>query len=153
VLAEVFEQYPTERPVTVDVKTSSSPCVIEGPEDALYFAIRNLCVNSYEAMKHEGGTLTVTVDPLQVVVGALAGKDVPPGDYLRLEVRDSGPGVDAHVRENLFDPFVTTVRGEGRGLGLSQTYRTVRHLNGRMFYQLDTGPGAAFMFLLPVSAG
>ncbi|MGA1192771.1 MAG: ATP-binding protein [Kiritimatiellia bacterium] len=154
VLAEVYEQYPTEKPITVDLKTSSSPCVIEGPEDALYFAIRNLCVNAYEAMKQTGGTLVTLVEPCKVDKDdAFARMGLIPGDYLRLEVRDTGPGVDEHVRENLFEPFVTTVRGEGRGLGLSQTYRTIRHLGGRIFYQPDTGPGAAFMFMLPLVVG
>lgn len=153
VLAEVYEQYPTEQPVAVDLKTSSAPCVIDGPEDAIYFAIRNLCVNAYEAMKKQGGPLKVLVEPLIVADGdRFAAMGVAPGRYLRFEIRDSGPGVDASVRDKIFEPFVTTVRGEGRGLGLSQTYRTIRHLGGSLFYDPATEPGAAFMFILPLSA-
>lgn len=149
VLAEVADQYPTEGFITVDLNAGSAPSILEGPQDALYHAVRNVCVNAYEAMK-KGGTLHVGIDPVPVKPGdELAQCGVPGGDYYSVLIRDSGPGVDPMVKDKLFDPFVTTVRGEGRGLGLSQAYRTVRHLGGHMLYNPDCQPGAGFLMLFP----
>ncbi len=150
ILAEVSEQYATDGHVHCEIKTGPEPALLDGPQDAIYFAIRNVCVNAYEAMKH-GGALTVSIRSLTVQPGdAYARLGVDPGDYHIVEARDEGPGVDPLVRDKLFEPFVTTIRGEGRGLGLSQTYRTVRQLGGHILYNPDSQPGAAFMLMFSV---
>lgn len=149
VIAEVADQYPTEGSITVDLQTGSAPSVLDGPMDSLFHMIRNLCVNAYEAMR-KGGTLSVAIEPVTVSKGNelnLCG--IPPGSYHAIHIRDSGPGIDPLIKDKLFDPFVTTVRGEGRGLGLSQVYRTVRYLKGHILYNPDSTPGAAFLVLLP----
>lgn len=149
VLAEVADQYPTDGYIAVELDTGSSPSIIDGPQDGLFHAVRNVIVNAYEAMK-EGGSLKVVIEPLTVRGRSeLATCGVPPGEYFSILIRDTGPGVNPLVRDKLFEPFVTTVRGEGRGLGLSQTYRTVRQLDGRMLFNPDCAPGAGFMMLFP----
>ena len=148
-LAEVADQYPAEREIRVDLQCTAEPTMLLCPMDAVYHAIRNICVNAYEAMK-AGGTLTLTVDRWRVTEGDdVRQLGIAPGVYLGVQIRDTGPGVDPLVRDKLFDPFVTTIRGEGRGLGLSQVYRTVRQLEGSILFNPDCAPGAAFVLLFP----
>jgi len=149
VVAEVTEQYPAEHPIRVEVKSVSTPPVVHGPHDAIYFAIRNVCVNAYEVMKG-GGRLDVEIQPIDVTGDdTLAHLGVRAGSYIMLWIRDYGPGIPEHIRDSLFEPFVTTIRGEGRGLGLSQVYRTVRQLQGEILYCPDCHPGASFISLWP----
>jgi len=149
VVAEVAEQYPSDTPVRVELNSDSAPSRVHGPQDAIYHAVRNICVNAYEAMK-SSGLLEIEVRPLEVAESDPAGQlGVRPGHYVMVKIRDHGPGVEPLVRDRLFDAFVTTIRGEGRGLGLSQVYRTVRQLGGEILYQPDCAPGAAVALFLP----
>ena len=149
VLAEVADQYPADGQIHVEIKADPAPPVLDGPQDAIFIAIRNMCVNAYEAMKG-GGRLRVDIGPVEVRDGdVLSGFCVPSRSYFFIRFSDTGPGVDPAVRDSMFDPFVTTVRGEGRGLGLSQVYRTMRHMNGAILYNPDTLPGASFILLFP----
>jgi len=73
------------------------------------------------------------------------------GGEVRLEVADTGPGIDAAVREILFEPFVTTRQGgrEGAGLGLFLAERLVVAHGGRIGVSSTPGEGAHFTIHLP----
>ncbi len=72
------------------------------------------------------------------------------GTVVRLEVEDSGPGVDPEDEPKLFQPFFTTKAvGEGTGLGLSVSYGIIDSLGGKMGYRKGDGGGAVFYFELP----
>ena len=62
------------------------------------------------------------------------------GTYVRLEVSDTGTGIDAATRDRLFEPFFTTKpAGKGTGIGLAVVYRAVERCGG--FLQVDSEPG------------
>jgi signal transduction histidine kinase len=67
---------------------------------------------------------------------------------VRLEVLDSGTGVDPNTVENLFDPFYTT-KANGLGVGLSICRSIIEGHNGRLWAQPNDGPGATFGFCIP----
>ena len=115
--------------------------------------ILNLAVNARDAMPN-GGRLTIAAAPQTVELGAtVAGEAVPPGDYVRIAVSDTGVGIPDDVLGHIFEPFFTTkAPGAGTGLGLATVYGIVRHAGG--FIAVDSAPGcgAEFALLLPSAA-
>jgi CheY-like chemotaxis protein len=71
-----------------------------------------------------------------------------PRDYLRLEVRDDGAGMDAETLPRIFDPFYTT-KPAGRGLGLAAVQGIVRSHGGRILVDTQAGRGTTFTLLFP----
>ena len=73
---------------------------------------------------------------------------LPDGEYLQLEVSDTGSGMSAATQAQVFDPFFTT-KSSGRGLGLSVVHGIVRNLNGVIHLRSHPGEGTSFRILLP----
>jgi two-component system cell cycle sensor histidine kinase/response regulator CckA len=113
-------------------------------------AILNLAVNARDAMPN-GGRLTIAAAPQTVRPGTMiAGEAVPPGEYVRVSVTDTGVGISDDVLGHIFEPFFTTkAHGAGTGLGLATVYGIVRRAGG--FVAVDSAPGcgAEFALLLP----
>jgi nitrogen-specific signal transduction histidine kinase len=104
-------------------------------------AFLNLVQNAYEAMQdaNHGGTLRVEVRP--------AIQNDRPGVELRLA--DSGPGVPEELREEIFNPFVTTKK-TGVGLGLSIVSKIVDGHHGSIHVENAAGGGAVFTLFFPL---
>lgn len=116
----------------------------------LEMALLNLAVNARDAMP-DGGTLTISAD---VVDGATAGADLPPGQYVRIGVSDTGIGMDEETRRRAIEPFFSTKGlGKGTGLGLSMVHGLASQLGGALL--IDSRPmlGTSINLLLPVAAG
>ncbi|MHB1225072.1 MAG: two-component system sensor histidine kinase NtrB [Gemmatimonadaceae bacterium] len=131
--------------VTIECRTPAGAVMVEGDEDLLHRALFNLTLNAVQASP-AGGTVQVEV--------ALAEGDELNGDSLfdhgavALRVTDSGPGIPADLRDQIFEPFTTTKPG-GTGLGLSIVHRAIEAHHGFVFVDSDAG-GARFTVLLPV---
>jgi len=114
--------------------------------------ILNLCTNAVEAMTEGSGILEISLqDALVETPEALDYGDLRPGRYVRLMVKDTGPGIDPAIRDRIFDPYFTTRRsGEGSGLGLSIVHGTVMNYGGALRIDSAAGRGTAFDIYLPV---
>ena len=112
--------------------------------------IINLAVNARDAMPG-GGTLTIRTSNAAVKAPRQRGSEVlPAGEYLLIEVADTGAGIAKETIEHIFEPFFTTKEvGAGTGLGLSTVYGIVRQTGGVIFVDSAPGEGAAFKIYLP----
>jgi two-component system cell cycle sensor histidine kinase/response regulator CckA len=116
--------------------------------------IINLAVNARDAMSG-GGTLTIRTSNITQTVPVRHGHEVmPPGDYVQVEVRDTGVGIPRENLERIFEPFFSTKEvGSGTGLGLSTVYGIVKQTGGFVYVESEPGKGAAFTILLPRHQG
>lgn len=105
----------------------------------------NLLLNAAEATGDGGGEVVVRTGVENIGEWA----ELPPGRYVRLEVRDAGCGMDEATRARIFDPFFST-KFTGRGLGLAAVAGIVRGQKGAIFVASAPGEGACFTVLLPV---
>jgi two-component system cell cycle sensor histidine kinase/response regulator CckA len=112
--------------------------------------IINLAVNGRDAMP-SGGTLTIRTTNTTTAAPIRRGHEVMPrGDYILVQVADTGVGIPKENLERIFEPFFSTKEvGSGTGLGLSTVYGIVRQTGGFVFVDSEPGQGATFSIYLP----
>jgi two-component system cell cycle sensor histidine kinase/response regulator CckA len=110
----------------------------------------NLVVNARDAMPEGGKIFLRTRNVPAAECAAFHEKSLVAGDYVLIEVEDTGHGIPANVRDKIFEPFFTTKEvGKGTGLGLSMVYGIVKQTGGSVFCESEVGKGATFRILLP----
>jgi PAS domain S-box-containing protein len=141
----VREELPLVRaatPAAVDIVVRADPAAgaVRAEAAQIHQALLNLCANARDALGPGGGTIEIGVSRAEVpAAGAPAG--LAPGSYVRLDVADSGPGMDAATRARAFDPYFTTKPlGTGSGLGLPVVHGIATGLGGGV--GLESAPGA-----------
>ncbi len=134
--------------VSVQIE-ASVPSVRIDPVD-IQQALVNLAVNARDAIG-EQGRIDITLERAAISHKTCAiCHDIIDGDYVALEVKDSGKGIPANLQQRIFDPFFTTKDiGKGSGLGLSMVQGIVIKNNAHLL--LETGPnqGTSFRLLFP----
>ena len=114
--------------------------------------VMNLVLNAVDAVAERGGEVRLATGVMSVDAELLsrcvAGTDLPPGDYVFLEVKDTGLGMTKAVLAKIFDPFFTT-KFAGRGLGLAAVLGIVRGHNGALQVESAPSSGSLFRLLLP----
>ncbi len=111
---------------------------VDGNRKSLQQVFLNLFINAVQAML-DGGSLTIRADA------------TPDGQWLKVQVVDTGMGIAAKDLPHIFDPFYTTKQvGRGTGLGLSVTYGIVEKHGGHIEVESAQGKGSTFSVVLPV---
>jgi two-component system, cell cycle sensor histidine kinase and response regulator CckA len=112
--------------------------------------IINLAVNARDAMPN-GGRLTLRTSNVGPDGSAREPhKGMPLGEYVLIEVEDTGTGIAPEIIDKIFDPFYTTKDiGKGTGLGLSTVYGIVKQTGGFIYVDSEVGEGTTFRIFLP----
>ncbi|WP_448871039.1 PAS domain S-box protein [Desulfobulbus propionicus] len=138
-----------ERLIGEDIYLSWEPCqglwpVLIDPTQVDQI-LTNLCLNARDAIRGIG---QVSIRTHNVTLDEVHGRhhgEHPSGEFVLLEVRDNGCGMDQETLVNIFDPFYTTkAEGKGTGLGLATIYRIVQQNKG--FVEVDSKPGKGSVF-------
>ncbi|HKS06889.1 MAG TPA: ATP-binding protein [Gemmatimonadaceae bacterium] len=130
--------------VQVECMVPDAPVVIEGDEDLLHRAVFNLVLNAVQATP-SGGHVRVQVNdpaPTPLPVGIRFEQGA-----VSVHVTDDGPGIDADIRDRIFQPFATTKPG-GSGLGLAVAHRAIEAHRGLVLVDTDAS-GTRFSVVLP----
>ncbi len=110
--------------------------------------LMNLATNARDAMP-TGGTLTISTENV-VIPDAPEALFHTPGQYVRLDVSDTGTGIPEDIRTKIFDPFFTTKElGKGTGLGLATVYGIVGQSGGSISVESELNAGTRFIIYLP----
>jgi PAS domain S-box-containing protein len=114
--------------------------------------VLNLVINASEAIGDRDGVIRVSTRCVRVgrKSGVISG-GLADGDYVQLEVSDTGSGMSAETQSKVFDPFFST-KWAGRGLGLAVVDGIVRSLHGTIQVESELGQGTRFEVLLPAAA-
>jgi len=138
--------------VRLILEVPSQPCAVEADRTRIHQMLVNLAANARDAMP-DGGDLRIDLTPIDVEVGETPPvAEMPPGEWVRLRVSDTGTGMTDEVQANLFEPFFTTKEeGQGTGLGLAQVYGIVKQHGGFIDVETAVGEGAAFTIYLPLA--
>jgi signal transduction histidine kinase len=130
--------------VRLEVQLAPDAEQIVADENLLQQALMNLCINARDAMP-EGGTLTISSRPVAIAEGTLEHQQRGiAGDFLLLEVADTGLGIPSEILERIFDPFFTTKSPHGTGLGLAVVYSVMQQLGGTVSVRSEVGKGSCF---------
>ena len=132
----------------VEAKLPKSLPAIQANSTQLRQVVMNLITNASEAMSGRSGVIRVETSLVKVKRNSRTGLGLLAGDYLMLEVSDTGGGIEPELQSKVFDPFFTTKR-DGRGLGLSIVQGIVSAHRGAINLLSRPGQGTTVQVLLP----
>lgn len=126
------------------------PKAVVDPEQ-LEMAVLNVAINARDAMA-EGGVVEIVTGKVRLS-GDAEVRELSPGDYITIEVRDEGHGMPSHIIERAIEPFFTTKpTGRGTGLGLAMASGFVQQSRGRLEIESEVGRGTTIRMLFPVAS-
>ena len=136
--------------VTLSVEHGRDLWPIKADLNQLEQVIVNLAVNARDAMP-DGGKLTIRTSNVTAAESArFREQGFKPGEYVLVEVTDTGTGMTPDVMAKIFEPFFSTKEvGKGTGLGLSTVYGIVKQTGGYIYVDSKPGAGTTFRILLP----
>ena len=141
-------------PTTIEIRENiGTNCgsILADPTQ-MHQVIMNLCTNAYHAMQETGGVLGVGLSKVEITREDISFDDLQldPGKYIKLEISDTGQGMDKVTMEKIFDPYFTTKpKGEGTGLGLSVVLGIVRSVSGHIKLYSEPGKGTVVHIYFP----
>ncbi len=118
--------------------------------------LMNLVINASDAIGERSGVISISTGVVRAdrtyLDRTFQAPDIPTGDYVFLEVSDTGSGMSPETQARIFEPFFTS-KFTGRGLGLAAVSGIVHGHKGALKVYSEPGKGSSFKFLLPVASG
>lgn len=142
-----------DRAISLRVDLAADASVVVGDRSQLEQLLMNLVINARDAISNSGEVIVRT--RMHVVAEGSAG-ECPPGRYVALEVIDTGEGIEAGIRERIFEPYFTTKTAgpvKGTGLGLATVHGIVKAHGGFVEIEDNVPRGTIMRVLLPRPIG
>jgi PAS domain S-box-containing protein len=139
--------------ITITTQLAPDLFLIKGGTAQLTRAFINLIHNAEEAMPR-GGVITIKVENVYLDKPIKGYKTIERGEYVKLEISDTGTGIDARILDKIFDPFFTAKkmdRWRGSGLGLSVVYGIIADHKGYITVESVKNQGTTFSLYLPIT--
>jgi CheY-like chemotaxis protein len=153
VVKEVVKLLRSTLPSTIDInlRLEKNSMMIWADATQIHQVIMNLCTNAYQSIGEKPGTLGISLEKTHLKHEKnFLSMSIPPGEYVRLTVSDTGGGIASHETDKIFDPYYTTKDiGKGTGLGLSVSIGVVAQHGGLIEVQSAPDQGASFSVYLP----
>ena len=151
---EVLKLIRSTIPTTIEVKENiESHSLIMGSPSHVHQIFMNLCSNAAQAMEDAGGILKVVLTDVEYNdQSPLPLSGLKPGNYLKISVSDTGPGISPDIIGSIFEPYFTTKGvGEGTGMGLALTHGIIESYGGKITVDSELGKGTVFSIYLPIT--
>lgn len=136
--------------INVELQSAGQPLIVHADPGMMEQVILNLAVNARDAMP-KGGTLTIRAEKVDITPKSNNDRhEARCGQFVRINVSDTGTGIAPEVLPHLFEPFFTTKEpGKGTGMGLATVYGIVQQHQGWIEVESNPGNGASFAVFLP----
>jgi len=152
-IKEALQLLRSSIPTSIEIKKriDSDSAVLADPIK-IHQLLINLCTNAYHAIGENNGSIIISLVDKKIQKSKKVNNTrIPPGDYLELEVADTGSGMDKSILEKIFDPYFTTKQvGQGTGIGLALVKAIVKEHEGFISVNSVSGQGTSFFIYFPV---
>jgi CheY-like chemotaxis protein len=142
-----------DKRITIKQNLVAEHYIASGSSSLVQNALLNLGINAGQAMKN-GGELSFNTSNISFSQGTCpnTGLKLSPGTYIRINVKDTGTGIEKQHLAKIFEPFFTTKKhGQGTGLGLSVVYGTIQDMKGTIKANSEVGKGTTFSLYIPIT--
>lgn len=142
-----------DKKINISVSKNAENSTVVGDTSALQSVLLNLGINAAQAMPN-GGELKIETRNIALSENYCTSSpfEISAGEYVEIEVRDTGGGIALENINKIFEPFFTTKeQGKGSGLGLASVYGTIQNHSGAINVYSEVGTGTAFHLYIPCS--
>lgn len=141
-------------PTNVEIERRLTPegCNVLCDSTQIQQIVFNLCNNASHAMEEQGGRIRVSLDTVAYDDESPV-TPIPPGNYARLSLEDTGSGIPEDILDRIFDPYFTTKEPDkGTGMGLAVVHGIVTASGGHIRVDSRPGEGTTFTVYMPLSS-
>lgn len=153
-LKKTLENELSDTGILFEIKDKSRQPLINVDGSLIHQVFTNLIRNSVDAME-SSGTIRASLDMVEgEIEAAQTGQPLAHGDYIRVILTDDGPGIDAEIIDQVFDPYFSTKQKgaqKGMGLGLTIVHSIIKKHKGMVWLDSRPGKGCSVYLYLPVS--
>ena len=140
-------------PTSIEIKKRiDSKSAVLADSIKIHQLLINLCTNAFHAIGENNGSITISLADKNIQKNEMKNNTlIPPGNYLELEVADTGLGMDKPIIDKIFDPYFTTKEiGKGTGLGLALVRAIVKEHEGFISVNSEPDQGTSFFIYFPI---
>ena len=142
--------FPSNIKIIHDIKYDCEPIMADSTQ--MHQVIMNLCINAYHAMEYNGGKLKFTVKQVEINTDQAKKFSIEPGQFIMLEISDTGTGIEPSIKNKIFAPYFTTKsNGKGTGIGLFAVHTIIKKFKGEIQVESEPGAGTVFRVYFPVA--